>query len=82
MLFVCPLCGFALVEAPSKSTNRANFSPRIALAFALVTTISVVFYIAMQLSYFEHQPTRTSKLATTVERAGGHIDGVQTHHLF
>ena len=79
MLFVCPLCGLALVEAPIKSTSRAKL---FGMAFALVTTIPVIFYIIMQLSVFEHQPTRTGGLATAVETSRGHLGHVQTHHLF
>ena len=81
MLFVCPLCGIALVEASITSTSWAKFS-RIGMALALVTTIPVIFYIIMQLSVFERQPTRTGRLATAVDTEGGHLDNVQSHHLF
>ena len=78
MLFVCPLCGFALVEAPITSTSWAKL---FGMALAFVTTIPVIFYIIMKLSVFEHQPTPTGSLATTVETSG-HLGDVQTHHLF
>ncbi len=81
LLFVCPLCGFTLVEAPSTSTSLAKSSPRIAMALALAIT-PVIFYIVMQLSIFEHRPTRTGRLATAVERTNGHLGEAQTHQLF
>lgn len=82
MLFVCPLCGFALVEAPIASTSWAKLFLRIGMALALVTIIPVIFFIVMQVSVFDHQPTRTGRLATAAKTTTGHLNDPQTHHLF
>lgn len=76
VLFVCPSCGLALVEAPTASTSRAKL---FGSAFALVAIIPVIFYLIAQLPVFEHQPARTG-LATAVETTSGHLE--QAHHLF
>ena len=81
MLFVCSSCGFAQVDTPSTSTNRPKVSPRMAMAFGLMMTASVVLYIVMRLSVFEHQTIQTGRLATVVEQSRSHPD-VQTHQRF